>query len=423
MAVAAPERPPLALGPIAAGNVGNVLEWYDFVVFAFLAPVIGARFFPSSDPLSGLLNAFGVFAVGYFMRPIGGLLFGHLGDRLGRKGALQLSMALMAVPTTLMAALPTHAEVGVFAPVLLVVLRLAQGLSVGGEYAGSMCYLVEAAPPGRRAVYGSLSVLGIAAGLVLASSVVTLASALLSAETMRRWGWRLPFLGGIVIGAIGYWMRRGLVETPAFVAAMEAGRTQRSPLAILVRDHGRAVATVAGMVTLSAVSFYVVFAWMPTYLSHIVKPPVPHAALLNIASIVLLVAVLPIAGRAADALGARRVLVAADLAYAIAVVPLFHAIDAGVLAALFALAIVHGFANGPTPVALTDLLPTEVRYSGVALGSNLGFAIFGGTAPLVATWLIRTTGSLAAPAWYLAAVAFATALVTWSVARSDRGAL
>lgn len=423
MATSAPGRPPLALGPIAAGNVGNVLEWYDFVVFAFLAPVIGARFFPSDDPLSGLLNAFGVFAVGYFMRPIGGVLFGHVGDRLGRKHALQLSMALMAIPTALMAALPTHAEVGLLAPVLLVALRLVQGLSVGGEYAGSMCYLVEAAPPNRRAVYGSLSVLGIAAGLVLASSVVTLANASLSVEAMHQWGWRLPFLGGIVIGVIGYWMRRGLVETPAFVAAMEAGRTQRSPVAVLVRDHARAVAAVGGMVALAAVSFYVVFAWMPTYLSHIVRPPVPHAALLNIASIVLLVAVLPVAGRAADAFGARRVLVAADLAYAIAVVPLFHAIDAGVLAALFALAIVHGFVNGPAPVALTDLLPTEVRYSGLALGCNLGFAIFGGTAPLVATWLIKATGNLAAPAWYLVVVAIATALVTWTASRSGRVAL
>lgn len=416
-------RRPLALGPIAAGNVGNVLEWYDFVVFAFLAPVIGARFFPSGDPLSGLLNAFGVFAVGYFMRPIGGVLIGRLGDRLGRRHALQLSMALMAIPTALMAALPTHAQVGVLAPVLLVALRLVQGLSVGGEYAGSMCYLVEAAPPGRRALYGSLSVLGIAAGLVLASSVVSLATTLLSAEAMHRWGWRLPFLGGIVIGAVGYWMRRGLVETPAFLDAMEAGRTRRSPVAVLVRDHARAVAAVGGMVTLPAVSFYMVFAWMPTYLSRIVTPPVPHAALLNIASIALLVAVLPLSGRAADALGARRVLLTADLVYAIAAVPLFLAIDAGVLAALFALAVVHGFVNGPMPAALTDLLPTEVRYSGLALGSNLGFAIFGGTAPLVATWLIKATGSLSAPAWYLAAMALATAIVTGWATRGRPRAL
>ena len=419
------ERPHQRLDfwPVAAGNVGNLLEWYDFVVFAFLAPVIGARFFPSADALSGLINAFGVFAVGYLMRPIGGILFGHLGDRLGRKRALQLSMVVMAIPTALMATLPTHAEAGILAPLLLVALRLAQGLSVGGEYAGSMCYLVEAAPPGRRALFGSLSILGIAGGLVLAAAIVTLTGSLLSAEEMYAWGWRLPFLGGLVIGAVGWWMRRGLAETPAFLKAVDAGRTAQAPIVVVLREHWRRVVEVGGRVILVAVGFYAIFAWMPTYLRQIVRPPVARAGLINMASIVVLILAIPVSGWVADRVGYRRVLLAANLAYAAAAVPLFHLIDSGgvvaVTAAVFGLAVIHAFSNGPIPAALTDLLPTELRYSGVALGTNLGFAIFGGTAPLVATWLIKMTGDLAAPAWYLVAVALVSACVTFVATRPD----
>jgi len=417
------ERPHRRLDfwPVAAGNVGNLLEWYDFVVFAFLAPVIGARFFPSADALSGLINAFGVFAVGYLMRPIGGILFGHLGDRLGRKGALQLSMVVMAIPTALMAALPTHAEAGVLAPILLVALRLAQGLSVGGEYAGSMCYLVEAAPPGRRALFGSLSILGIAGGLVLAAGVVSLIGSILPAEQMYAWGWRLPFLGGLVIGGVGWWMRRGLAETPAFLEVVEAGRTARAPIAVVLREHRRRLVEVGGVVILVAVGFYAVFAWMPTYLRQIVRPPVAHAGLINMASIVVLILAIPVAGWMSDRVGYRPVLLAANLAYAAAAVPLFHVIDTGgivaVTGAVFGLAIIHAFSNGPIPAALSELLPTEVRYTGIALGTNVAFAIFGGTAPLVATWLIKATGDLAAPAWYLVAVALVSACVTFAATR------
>ena len=414
-------RPHPDITPILVGNAGNVLEWYDFVVFAFLAPVIGARFFPSVDPLSGLIQAFGVFAVGYLMRPIGGMLFGHLGDRVGRKRALQLSMVLMAVPTVLIAVLPTHAEIGVLAPVLLVALRLAQGLSIGGELAGSICYLVEAAPPGRRALFGSLTILGVAAGLLLASAVVAVTWTVLSTEQVHAWGWRLPFLGGIVIGGVGWWMRQGLLETPAFRQIAEAGKTSAAPVVTVLHEHWRRVLEVAGMGVLAAVGFYTLFAWMPTYLTHIVRPPVAHAALINTAAIVVLSAVIPMAGWVADRVGYRRVLLGAGLVYAAAVVPLFRVIDTGgvvsVATAIFALSVVHAFSNGPIPAALTDLLPAHLRYSGIALGYNLAFAIFGGTAPLVATWLIRSTGNLAAPAWYILAAALTTTAVTFVATR------
>jgi MFS transporter, MHS family, proline/betaine transporter len=410
------------LRAIVAGNCGNVLEWYDFVVFAFLAPVIGARFFPSGNPLSSLLNAFGVFAVGYLVRPVGGLLFGQLGDRHGRKRALQLSVVAMAIPTALIAALPTYADIGILAPVLLVLLRLAQGGAIGGELVGSMCYLVEAAPPGRRALFGSLTIVGIALGVLLASGVVAIARALMPSETMHARGWRLPFLGGLVIGAVGWWMRRGLAETPAFLRAAEAGRTADASVAALLHAHGARIAVVFGMSILAAVGFYTLFAWMPAYLGHIVRPPIADPVLINTAATAVVSATMPLAGWLADRVGWRRVLIGAGVVYAAAVVPAFRAIDTGSVAAatgaVLAISAIHAFSNGPLPAALSDLLPTEVRYSGIALGYNLAFAVFGGTAPLVATWLIQSTGDLAAPAWYLCAAAVVTIAVTLVAARA-----
>src|SRR5215469_16115425 len=417
---ALPARLPLA--SVLIGNIGNMPEWYDFVVFAFLAPVIGARFFPAEDPLSALIQAFAVFAVGYLMRPIGGVLFGHLGDRLGRKRALQLSMVVMAVPTALMAVLPTHAEAGALALVLLVLLRLCQGLSVGGEAAGSICYLVEAAPPHRRAFVGSLTILGIAAGVLLASAVVGMLRLALSPAQVHAWGWRLPFLGGLIIGTVGWWMRRGFAETAVFRKLAEAGRLARVPVVDVVRDHWRRLLQVFGASILVAVGFYTLFTWMPTYLAHIVQPPVARADLINIAATVLVGLVIPLAGWAADRFGYRRVLLGADLPYAALVVPAFRLIDGGemgsIVAAIFSLSVVHAFCNGPIPTLLADLLPTHLRYTGIALGYNLAFALFGGTAPLVATWLIKTTRDLGAPAWYVVAAALVSFLVTFSATQA-----
>jgi MFS family permease len=212
-----------------AGGVGNLLEWYDFAVFGYFAPFISSQFFPADNPVAGLINTFGVFAAGYLMRPVGGVLFGQIGDRLGRARALQLSIFVMAVPTTLIAVLPTYAQVGVLAPVLLVILRLAQGLSVGGEFIGSCCYFIEAAPAGRRGLLGSWSVFGTIGGMLLGSAVATLVHALLSPEQIHAWGWRVPFLGGLLVGVVSRLMRSGVQETPEFVRLQSARRIEERP--------------------------------------------------------------------------------------------------------------------------------------------------------------------------------------------------
>jgi MHS family proline/betaine transporter-like MFS transporter len=399
-----------------AGGVGNLLEWYDFAVFGYFAPFISAQFFPTDDPVSGLISTFGVFAAGYLARPVGGVLFGQIGDSLGRARALQLSILMMAVPTTLIAFLPTHAQVGFLAPLLLVVLRLAQGISVGGEFIGSCCYLVEAAPRGRRGFFGSWSTFGTIGGMLVGSAVATLLQSLLSAEQLHAWGWRLPFLGGVLVGVIGWQMRRGAEDTPEFVRLQRIGRIETRPVLQAMREMPVRVLQVAGIVLLFGVAIYTLFVWMPTYLTHFVKPAVPHALLINTLCMVLLIATMPLAGLLADRFGYKTILGLGALSIAILAHPLFVWIDSGAVTAtavaLAIFALVNGFLQGAMPVAMADLFPTRLRYSAMAIGYNITVALFGGTAPLVATWMIKTTSNLAAPAWYLVAVAAVTFIVT-----------
>src|SRR5262245_55759196 len=409
----------VGLRTLLAGSVGNVLEWYDFAVFGYFAPFISAQFFPADDPVAALIKTFGVFAAGYLMRPIGGVLFGRIGDRLGRARALQLSIFVMAVPTSLIAFLPTHAQAGFLAPVLLVVLRLAQGLSVGGEYIGSCCYLVEAAPVDRRGLFGSWVPSSTVGGMLLGSAVATLMHDLLSPEQMQTWGWRLPFLGGVLVGVVGWRMRRGVQETPEFVRLQSAGHIEERPVLQALPERPLRVLQVAGIVLLFGTGAYTLFVWMPTYLTHFVTPPVPHALLINTLCMVILMATMPVAGLLADRSGYKIVLAAATLATGVLVYPLFMWIDSGTaLAASVALtlfALTNGCVQGAMPVAMADMLPTRLRFSGMAIGYNLTLALFGGTAPLVATWLIKRTGHLTAPAWYLIVIAAVTFCVTLTV--------
>jgi MFS transporter, MHS family, proline/betaine transporter len=401
---------------VVAGAIGNMLEWYDFAVFGFVASAISSQFFPSDDRLAGLLNTFAVFAVGYLARPLGGALFGHLGDRIGRKRALQISIVMMAVPTSLIAVLPTHAEIGVWAAVLLVLLRLAQGFSVGGEFIGSICYLVEVAPINKRGLFGSYAVFSTVGGMLLGSAVAAGLNLALSPEAIAAWGWRLPFLGGVVLGFAGWKLRRQLLETPAFDDIVRQGRTSPHPVLRAMRQMPVEVAQVGIMVTLLGVGIYTLFIWMPTYLTHIVAPPVPHALIVNTLAMALMIALMPVAGRLTDRIGYKPVLVGAMIATAIVVYPLFVWIDTGgvmaMIVAMTVFAVVNGFLQGPTPVAMAAQFPVEIRCSAMAAGYNVSMAVFGGTAPLIATWLIGRTGNLAAPAWYVAVIAAISAAAT-----------
>jgi len=409
---------------VAASTVGNILEWYDFAVFGFFAAAIGNQFFPSDDHLASLINTFGVFAAGYLMRPLGGVIFGHIGDRVGRRRALQISVMAMAIPTTLIAVLPTHADIGVWAAVLLVILRLAQGGSVGGEFMGSISYLVEISPEGRRGFYGSWTTFSVVGGILLGSAVATLLTNILSADQIADWGWRLPFAGGIFLGGFGLWIRLRLQETPEFVALQQQGLIEANPNLQALREMPAQIVHLGAVVIVLGVSIYTLFIWMPTYLTEILSPPIPGTLLINTLAMVLLGLLIPFYGRLVDVIGFKAVLAGGSIALAIIVYPLFLWIDTrtviAVIVAMAAFAIVHAAVQAASPLTIASMVPTRIRYSAMALGYNVTLAVFGGTAPLVATWLIKKTGDLAAPAWYLVACGIIGAMTTVIVKPADR---
>ncbi len=396
------------------GVIGNVLEWYDFAVFGFFAPVIGTQFFPSEDRFVSLLCAFGVFAGAYLVRPLGGMLFGHIGDLMGRKKALQVSVLMMAVSTTMMGLLPTHASIGVAAPVLLVLLRLVQGLSVGGELVGSISFITEIAPPGRRGLFGSLVLCSVTAGIMLGSAVAVAAHSFLDPAALEAWGWRIPFLAGFGMGVFALWMREGMVETPHFEQTRRDGDFSRNPVAEVIRVMPGRLFHVVALVVLEAGGFYMLFVWWPTFLTDILHPPVKHALLANMIAMLVLTALIPVAGWLSDRVDRGLVLGIASAGIAVAAYPLFllttHGSFAAVLAAQSIFAVLMSGVAGPLSSMMAEMFPTRVRFSGIAIAYNIPMALFGGTAPLVCTWLVIHTGSVFAPAYYLIGLAIITAI-------------
>lgn len=405
---------------IAAGIAGNVMEWYDFAVYGYFAPTIGAHFFPADSQIASLLSAFGVFAAGFLMRPFGGMVFGHVGDRLGRKTALLVSVAAMAVPTFCIGVLPDHARIGVAASVLMVALRLVQGLAVGGEYTSSVVYLAEGAPAARRGFMASWSVFGAVAGILLGSAAGAVVTSLLPPAAMQAWGWRVPFLLGISVGLAGVVIRRHLVETapPAGTAAAT------SPVVEAFRAHWPAMLRVAGFNVLNGVAFYLLFVYGATWLTEVVRLDAGRALQINTISMLVLLVLIPLAGALSDRIGRKPPLVAACTLLFVLAWPLFwlmhHPDPRMALAGQVAFALPIALFLGVGPVAMTELFPARVRCSAVSIGYNLALAIFGGTTPLVATWLIHATGDPLAIAWYLMAAAAVSLAVILGL-RETRG--
>jgi MHS family proline/betaine transporter-like MFS transporter len=321
---------------------------------------------------------------------------------------------MMAIPTVLVGLIPVHASIGSTAAVLLILLRLIQGISVGGELIGSMSYLVETAPANRRGLAGSWSVCGGVGGILLGSLVVSALGGLLGEEAMNEWGWRVPFLLGIVIFAVGGWLRRTLVESAEFENADADEPTATLPIIAVLRDMPGRVMHLSISILLFATSFYLLFVWMPTYLSRIVTPPVEHALGVNTTAMVLLLIMIPLGGRLSDSLGRKPVMLTATVLMGLLVYPAFLILDQGVM--LYALviqllfAVLLGLIQGPLPAFMVECFPVKVRYTAIGLSYNITLAIFGGTAPLVSTWLIQATGDLASPAIYLVVLAIISSI-------------
>jgi len=387
-----------------AGAIGSVLEWYDFAVFGFLAPIMSPLFFPDTDPIVGLIQTYGVFAAGYLMRPLGGVLFGYVADRIGRTQALKWSIAVMAVPTVLIGLLPTYEQWGVVATGSLILLRLIQGVSVGGELIASITFLVESAPPKRRALYGSWAMFGGIGGILLGSAVVSITEALVAPEQMATVGWRIPFLLGVVIFLVGRWLRASLSAESVVAQA-----TDTLPVVRVLRQHLGSVLHLFAAMLIYSTSFYILFVWMPTYQTRMLPNPVDHAMDVNTITMLVLLLLVPVAGALGDRFGYRRIIVSGVALTGILAYPLFLWIDTGTfVAALSAgliFAITVSWVQGPMPAVLAETFPKDIRNTGIGVAYNLVLGLMGGTAPMVCTWLIASTGNDAAPAYYLMVLA------------------
>ncbi|MBI4834488.1 MAG: MFS transporter [Planctomycetes bacterium] len=395
---------------VIAGVIGNVLEWYDFAVFGYFAPIIGAHFFPSNNRLTSLLSAFGVFAIGYFARPIGGIIFGRMGDKAGRKVALQISVMLMAIPTFLISVLPTYAQIGMLAPILLIILRLLQGISVGGEFIGSICFTTETAPANERGFWGSWTQGSLIGGILLGSLVAAIIQAVMPPESLASWGWRLPFLAGLGIGIFGLWMRTGLSESSDFTNTKETTDASRNPIMDAIREFPLRIFHIAMLVILSGGGFYLLFVWWPTFLEDEMSPPINYAFATNVISMLILMLMLPVTGWLSDKCGRKALLILGSLSMIIAAYPLFMLIKqptfGSVLAAQLTFAVLLSLFMGPVSTTLAEMFPSRVRYSGIALGYNISLSLFGGTAPLIATWLVFHFNDMTVAAYYLMVMAF-----------------
>jgi MFS transporter, MHS family, proline/betaine transporter len=391
---------------IAAGMIGNVLEWYDFAIYGYFAATIGRQFFPHEDAVAQLLSAFGVFAIGYLMRPLGGVLVGHIGDTFGRRAALTFSVVAMAIPTFLMGLLPGYQTIGVLAPIGLTLLRVVQGLSVGGEYTGSMVFLVEQAPEGRRGLMGALGASGSTAGILLGSAVGATFAASMSTAALDAWGWRIPFLLGLLVGIAGYIFRRYVLETGA------VEKRTRPPIVETLHDHWRAVAGFAGLSVYSAVTFYIGFVYLVSWLQTTDRIPPSRSLEINSLSMMILLPVLIAAGWLSDRIGRKPLMLFASMGGLIGALPLFWLLNhpSELLAQLgqLGLVLLMGVYYGALPAILVEAAPPTVRCTAVALGYNLCYGLFGGLSPLVATWLMERTGDEIAPAFLIMAAAAVT---------------
>lgn len=392
-----------------ASFIGNFVEWFDYASYAYLATVIAVVFFPTENRTAALLSTFMVFALSFILRPIGGVIWGTLGDRRGRRWALSWSILLMSAASFGIGLLPGWAAIGIWAPLGLLLLRMVQGFSASGEYAGAATFLSEYAPAGKRGLFTSLVPASTATGLLAGSLLVAMMHQLLSDADLQSWGWRIPFLLAGPLGLVGRYIRVHLEDSPHYRAMAQATTKESVPVRDLLRHHRRSLAIAFGVASLNAVAFYLILSYMPTYLSAELGVAEDVSFLASTIALTIYIGSIFVMGHISDRFGRRRMLIIASVLFSLFTVPLFLLLSTGWIWMIIAVQIVFGILltvnDGTLATFLAELFPTPVRYTGFALSFNTANALLGGTAPFVATSLIALTGSTAAPAWYLTVIA------------------
>ncbi len=411
---------------IAACTIGNALEFYDFVIFSFFAGTIGALFFPAQDATVQLLLSFATYGVGFFLRPLGGVVLGAYADRRGRKTATVLTLFLMALGTALIGLAPTYAQIGVAGPLIVVAARLLQGFSAGGEVGASTTLLAESAPPNERGFYGSWQLASQGLAVLVAAGMAWAVSNTLPPDQVKAWGWRVPFLLGIFIVPIGLWLRSALNETHA--NEDEAITRNVSSLTVTFRDHLSKVIAGVGMIIGGTASNAIVVLYMSTYaVRQLHLAPVSGLFAGLVAGVVTLV-ISPIAGALSDRFGRKKVAGIAYLLMALTIYPAFLLLNAQpelrtLLAVVTGLGALNALGGAPIIITLAEIFPVEVRATGMSLVYALGVAIFGGFGQFIVTWLISATGSPIAPAYYVIVCCCSTLIALFAIPEMSRKVL
>jgi MHS family proline/betaine transporter-like MFS transporter len=375
--------------------IGNALEWYDFMLYGYCSVMISALFFPSSDPFISLLKTYGVFFAGFVMRPLGGALFGYLGDKIGRKQALSWSIYCMAIPTALIGALPTYEVIGWMAPVMLTILRLFQGLSMGGEFTGSIVFIVEHAPAGRKGFWGSWATLSCALGSMMGVGVCVILGSILTEKEMYAFGWRIPFLISVLGSFVGAYMRKKLDDTEDFKKSVSTPQDNKVLWSSLFEKYWSSLKSVFYIDALVAVGFFIICLFVVNYLQNSVGFSYFSANWVSVTGTFALSAAILLGGHFSDIWGAKKVMLRALVCMIMFAVPCFYGLSSGswLMAAVcqIGLSSILGFYFGSMPAALVRLFPPKIRCLGIALAHNFTMTVLGGTAPYVATFAMQKT--------------------------------
>lgn len=411
---------------IIGGTIGNLTEWYNFLLYGYLASVISELFFPSQNKLLSLTLAFTIFALSFFVRPFGGILLGWIGDTYGRQRALILSLVMMGIPTFLISCLPTYDQIGVWSPILLCIFRICQGLSAGGEHTGSAVYLAEYAPPAKRSLWISIVPSSAALGILFSSTVALFIVNIFTPEQLIAWGWRTGYWLGTLLCLISILFRVALPETPIFQKIQKEKGQKRYSISVLIKDLAarKKLLILIALASAQGIFYQMLFIWMPTYLTHFQHLDHHLALQINSLFIFCLACLTVCVGYFADRIQRKSLLSLSCILMLFLAYPLFSMLSANDLWQIYiAMGIFTLIFSIYLPIAfaiMVELFEPKIRYTGFSFGFNLGIAIFGGTCPLIATWLIELTKNTSAPAFYMM-LASVFALFTSTYVLEKRG--
>lgn len=400
------------LSSIVSSSLGNILEWYDFGLFTIFSALFSRLFFPTEDPKVALIATFGIFAIGFLCRPIGAIIFGYLGDRIGRAKTLRLSILMIALPTLLIGFLPSYQMIGIFAPLLLTLVRMWQGISIGGEYSGNIIYLAETAPSKYRATFTSLASMGANTGILLAALVGIITSSFISTETLESWGWRIPYILSGLFCLVIYQFRLRIHETRVFEYLENKNKLANNPLQIVFKNNFPQLMRTLGLVCMGTTFYYFCFIYIPIYLTQYKKFSTQNTSILMTILIGFMIVLVPFAGYICDKFGRRKMLLFNAALITLFVVPGFYLINYHqyhiVILVLLFFTIASSLEQGTTPAAIVENFPPPARYTGVALGYNIGNGFLGGTIPIICEWLFLHSNLSLSPALYIAGCAMIT---------------